>query len=140
MRGFTIIELVIVFAIFALVASFGLPLGFDAYRNYLLTSEARNLLSILRRAENLALANNYSSDHGVFLGPNQFVIFQGSSYASRNPVFDENYPLNPSITVSSTPEVVFSRLAATTTATTITLSNNTKSITITINNQGSIDW
>jgi len=139
--GFTIMELVIVIGIFAVVLAFGLPIGLDSYRNYLLTSEQRNLVSILRRAENLSLANNGGLPHGVALGEGQYVLYQGSSYAVRNQAFDENYPRVSSVAVSSTPEINFLNLSAMPSVTgTIVLSNGLRSLTITVNDQGAILW
>lgn len=134
-------ELVIVTAIFAVVLAFGLPIGLDSYRNYLLTSEARNLVSVLRRAENLSLANNGGLPHGVAVEAGQYVLYEGVSYAARNPSFDENYPRVSLVTVSSTPEINFTNLSAQPSVTgTIVLSNGVRSLAITINDQGVILW
>lgn len=140
-EGFTLIEIGIVFAIFALIAGLGLPLGIDAYRNYLLTSETRNIISILRRAENLAFSNSYNSAYGISFQPDRFVIFQGESYATRNSIFDENYLKTTGITASSTPEIIFSPLSGLpNSSTTIILSNGIRSQAVSINSQGVIDW
>ncbi|MEK9194712.1 MAG: hypothetical protein AAB884_02780 [Patescibacteria group bacterium] len=138
--GFTLLEIAIVFAIFILLIGVGLPIGLDAYRNYVLVSEIRNFLNILRRAENLALANVSNQSYGVAIQSDQFVLFRGSSYVNRNSSFDEIYLRTVGITVSSTPEIVFSPLAATTTATAVNISNGLASTTISVNSAGTIDW
>jgi len=139
--GFTIIEVVIVFAIFGMLLAIGLPIGLDAYRNYLLTSEVRNLLSILRRAENQAFANNRASPHGLSIQTDRFVLFQGSSYALRNQDFDEEYLKSGTVTTSGTAEIVFAQISGKPNASaTIILSNGLRSQTITINDEGTINW
>ncbi len=141
MRSFTLIEVVIVAAIFAILITLGLPVGLDAYRNYLLTSETRNLLSILRRAENHAFSNAHASPHGVAIEEDRFILFQGTSYASRTAAYDEEYLKSGAVTASGTTEIVFSQLSAKPNASaTIVLSNELRSQTITINDEGTINW
>lgn len=139
--GFSIIEIVIVIAIFGMLLAIGLPIGLDAYRNYLLTSESRNLLSILRRAETNAFANKNGSAHGVAVQSDRFVLFQGQSYASRDAPYDEEYPKSGTVTSSGTAEIIFSQISGKPSASAaITLSNELRSQTITVNEEGTINW
>ncbi|HXF44332.1 MAG TPA: prepilin-type N-terminal cleavage/methylation domain-containing protein [Candidatus Paceibacterota bacterium] len=139
--GFTVIEIAIVIAIFGIIIAIGLPIGLDSYRNYLLTAERRNLLSILRRAESFSFANKNAAPHGVFMDEDGFVLFQGESYALRNPAYDEEYLKSGAVTSSGTVEIVFSPVSGRPNATaTIVLSNGLRSHVININEEGSIDW
>ncbi len=139
--GLTIIEVVIVIALFGLLIAVGLPFGIDSYRNYLLTSETRNAVSILRRAQNLALANTYESSYGVALQEDGFILFQGTSFVSRNPGFDETYIRSSSITVSGLDEIVFLQISGSPiVSATTTLSNGVTSQKIYINEHGTLYW
>lgn len=141
MKGFTLVEVVIVLGIFGLILAIGLPVGIDAYRNYLLTSENRNLMSVLRRAEEFAFSNKNESDYGVYLEGNNFVLFKGSSFAGRDENYDEEYPREPSVLIGGFTEIVFSRNSGNPNATaTIVLSNNLASQSIDINEEGAIFW
>lgn len=141
MRGFTLIEVVMVLGILGVVFALGLPVGIDAYRNYLLTSETRKLVSVLRRAEEFALSNKNEDSHGIFLEENNFVLFKGVSFGSREGAYDEDYPREPSISISGFTEIVFSQLSGKPSATaTVVLSNGLTSQSIDINEEGTISW
>lgn len=141
MKAFTLIEVAIVFGIFALISVIGLPVGIDAYRNYLLTSETRNILSILRRAQSLSFSNSYEKSYGMAVEPQNFVLFQGNSFDDRNQAFDEDYPRETSVTISGFSEIIFSRFSGRPNATTsIVLSNQLRSQSMDINEEGVINW
>lgn len=140
--GFTVLELVLVFAIVGVLAGIGIPIGIDGYRSYLLTAETKNAIAFLRRTQNLALTNRNQSSFGLSILSNQYVLFQGASYASRNPAYDEAYPRGSNITITgSTTEIVFEALSGkSNVSTTMTFSNGYNVQTIGINNQGTIFW
>ncbi|KKU99015.1 MAG: hypothetical protein UY32_C0008G0006 [Candidatus Jorgensenbacteria bacterium GW2011_GWC1_48_8] len=128
-------------ALFSLFLILGWPIGLDAYRNYLLTAETRNLLSIIRRAETNAFANKNKSAHGVAIQSDQFVLFQGPSYAGRTAAYDEEYLKSGTVTVSGVVEIVFAQISGKPNASaTIVLSNELRSQTISVNNEGTINW
>ena len=119
----------------------GLPISLDSYRSYILTSETKNLLSVVRRAQSLAVANDHETSHGVSLENDNFVLFQGSSFAGRDPAFDENYPKSPSVIITGFDEIVFSQISGLPNATTtIILKNDLNEQTISINEYGTIFW
>lgn len=140
-QGFTFIEIVIVLGILGVMLAIGLPISLEVYRNYLLTAEVRNLLSILRRAENLVFANVGGSNHGVALQSDKFVLFQGPAYTLRLPAYDEEYLRAPSVTVTGFSEIVFAPLSGKPNATaTIVFTNGLRSETLDINAEGTIIW
>ncbi|MEK7464752.1 MAG: type II secretion system protein [Patescibacteria group bacterium] len=140
--GFTLIEITIVLALFIVAGYFTLPLGIESYRNYILGAEIRNILSVLRRAESLAMSNTYQSRFGVSFQSEQYVLFKGDNYAGRDQLFDEIYAMSPGVIVSSTPEVVFSTISGrpSVATSTITLLNPLHSQTLNINSEGTILW
>lgn len=139
--GFTLVEIAVVLGILALILVMGLPFGIDTYRNYLLTSETRNLVSILRRAQEFAFSNKNESSYGLYAADGEFILFKGDSFAGRDAAFDEKYPREPSIAVSGFTEIVFSKLSGKPNVTsTINLSNGLTSQTVEINEEGVIFW
>lgn len=142
--GFTLIEFIVVLGVLILISALGLPVGFESYRNYLLSHEVRNLVSVLRRAENLSLTQAHSTSYGVALMPDKFVIFQGSSYALRNQSFDELYDKSSVVDVTTAPsisEVSFAPISGLPNATTtFILSNEANSLRVELNAQGIVDW
>src|SRR5438876_578690 len=65
LMGFTLIEVMIVMAIFALLASLGLIIGMDFYRSYSFNSERNVALAVLRKARTEAMVNVDQAAHGV---------------------------------------------------------------------------
>ena len=142
--GFTLIEFVIVLGVLVLIIALGLPVGFESYRNYLLNYEARNLVSVLRRAETLSITQAHSTSYGVALITDKFVIFQGPSYALRNHSFDESYDKSSAINVTTTPpisEMSFAPISGLPNATaTFVLSNEVNALSVELNAQGVVSW
>ena len=139
-NGITLIEVLIVLAIMSIVFSLGVPLTINHYESYLLISERDNLLGFLRRARTLALSNRNSLPHGVYIEGNEYAIFEGQSFSSRNSSLDEVFPKSQSINVTGSGEIIFSSLSATTAPVTLTLSNNNQNLNIQINAEGGISW
>lgn len=139
--GFTLVELVIVVALMAGFALLGIPFGVESYRDYVLISTTRDMVSLLRRAETFALANASSSSYGVSFRADRAVLFKGMTYASRETVFDEEHVLSPSVVVGATDDVVFAPLSGMPGATTsVTVSNGFRSQGIDVNIHGVISW
>jgi len=136
-----VIELVITMAIIAIMVGLGLFVSLEFYRSSDLNSERDILLSVMRRARTQALDNVYGLQHGVFVSPSSYIIFAGSSYASRAAQYDETFPRSNAISVSGLSEIVFSALASTSTSSgTIILADATASTTMSVNNEGQINW
>ena len=121
--------------------SLGFFISMDFYRRYTFYAERTTILGILRRAREYSLANAHALPHGVAILGGQYVIFTGASYATRNTQYDEPIESSPGITTQGISEVIFSPLAATSTASgTITISNGIQSSDIEINYEGRINW
>lgn len=136
--GLSLIEIILTVGIAAILLAVGGPVSLDFYNQYQFDSELENLVSILESARNLAMVNYNESAHGVYVEANNFTIFQGSSYASRNQALDKNFPRNPAIAVSGTGEIVFSVLAGQTASSTFTVANSQRSVNIYVNSEGTI--
>lgn len=118
LNGFTLIELVVVIALVVLLGGLALPALRVVQKNSELDSTAESLVSVLRLAQNRTLASEGSSQYGVFFdtiaSPNQYILFRGVTYATRDVAFDELYILPKSLEISviAMPEneVVFTRV------------------------------
>lgn len=139
--GFSIMELLIVVAIVLMLSGLGGFVGLDFYRSYVMNSERDTLISLLMRARNMAQTNINQASHGVYMTGTAYTVFQGDSYASRNIIYDETINMNPSVSASGLREVVFERLdGGTGNSGDIVLSNKNRSITVSLNSEGRINW
>gem|GEM_PF-911677 len=143
-QGFTLIEMLIVVAILATVLSIGLPVA----SRYQIDSQINETTSLL--IENLRLAAQDSQSgwkdagYGLKFLPNQYVIYQGDNYASRQVNFDRVVPLLSSLKIelSISPlldEIPFNRRGLAQSNGTITITHQSgSSKSLIINNLGTI--
>lgn len=140
LKAFTLIEFLISIAIIFSIGALGLFVSIDFYKSYTLNSERNIAISILQKTRNLSMANINEIKHGIYLDTNKYTIFQGENYSSRNQTYDEIIYINPMITKSGLQEIVFEQLTGKPSAIgNIILSNTTRSITISIENEGRIN-
>lgn len=101
-NGFTLIEVLIVIGIIIILSAATLPL----YSNLQISSQLNdgNLLIIqtLRTAREKSLVGYNDSSHGVKFLSNSFILYQGSSYATRNSFYDRITELSPVLSISTT--------------------------------------
>lgn len=145
-RGFSLVEVLVVMALFAIVGGVGLLVSMESYRASSYHSDRALLVTLLQRARVQSLANLCSSSgctdgapHGVHVQSDAYILFEGSSYNSadtNNAVFGAD----TNTTHSFTGDVIFSQLSATTSATTITLSGGGRTSDITVSSEGGISW
>lgn len=140
--GFTLIEVSLAIAIIMIVGGAGLFVGFDQYRGYSLLAERDNLAAMLQRARNQAMTNINEAPHGLSVQSQNFVVFQGASYAARNTAYDEIFPRYALVSTSGINEVVFRQLRGDVAAGTgdINLTNGLKTLTVSVNGEGRINW
>lgn len=138
-RGFTLIEMIIVIAIMSVIGTLGTLMSLDAYRGFSFHSELDVAVSLLTRARSAAMANRHNTSWGVCVRDGNYVVFRGDSCIVTDT--SELTPVSAGTTIAglSSP-VVFSQIAGTTTDTTVTVTQNSRSTTITINYEGTIIW
>lgn len=142
-RGFTLIEVLLVIAILAIIFGYTIGAGSNFYFNQALISERDSLIGLLRNARSRALANINQSSHGIFMSTstNQYIIFDGPSYASRAVAYDLAFPKSAALTVTGPAEIVFSSPeGASNVSGTIILSGGAGAASISINSEGGINW
>ncbi len=139
--GFTIIELLVVLAIIAIIAGFGVFISFDFYRSLVITGERDTAVALLRRARIRALNNTHEMSQGFYVATTTFVLFQGPSYASRTAAFDELFPRSSGVSVSGPSAFVFQNLSGDSNVSgTIAFGNGRTTTSIDINREGRVNW
>lgn len=139
--GFTLIEILVASAVLLVLFGSAAVFGFSSYRRQMIVSERDNLVAVLGQARSLSLANVRQSDHGVYLAGGDYVLFEGSAYASRNSSYDRTYPKSGSLTLTGPSEVVFHRLSGEVASTgTIGIVNGSTTLNIWLGSAGSINW
>lgn len=107
MKGFTLVELVIILAILLLLFAIVGSLSSNTLPKSQLLSSAETVVQTLRRAQALSIAGKHDSLWGVYLTASDITLFAGSSYATRNTEHDQREVFPAGITVSGISEVVF---------------------------------
>src|SRR3989344_3351542 len=87
-KGFTLFEMLLAISILVILLAITGPISLNFYNIYQFDSEVDTLISLLEKARSSALANRNESAHGLYFDSGAFVIFQGSSYASRAVALD----------------------------------------------------
>jgi len=140
MRSFTLVEFLLVIVVMAILIGFGLPLSFGLYKNQQLDITSQGVVQALRDAQQKAMGVENDSSFGVYFNSNNYILFQGSSFASRNSQYDEVFDFSRLITISGLQEIVFSKSEGLPSATgDIILSNTDRTKTININNLGRVN-
>jgi prepilin-type N-terminal cleavage/methylation domain-containing protein len=139
--GFTLVEIVVVMAIFALLIGLGLFVSMDAYRGYSFRSERDVVVSELQKARSRAMANVYQTTWGLcYIAPN-YIVFRGTTCAAGIAT-NEVLLASQSVTIAglTPPGIVFTQVSGTAAAAIITVTQNARTSSININNEGTINW
>ncbi len=139
-RGFSLVELILTVAIMTIIVSIVAPITNKQFDFFDITAERENFLSVLRRARILSITNRNSSPHGVYVATTTYTVFEGVSFAARSTSYDEVYPKLGNAVISGSNQVVFSALAATTSASSFTIVLNNASSTVDVNIEGGISY
>jgi len=140
-KGFTLIEIILVMTLLVMVLGFGLITGFDSYRRDALRAERNTVISVLQKARSQAINNVNNSKHGFYFDGTNYIVFEGTSSDSRISEKDLLIPKNSVITATGSVEIVFDQLMGNTVQTgDFILSDDTSSTTISINQEGRINW
>lgn len=95
--GFALFEAIIVLLILAILSAVPIANFVFFQKNADLDNCVQNFVSVLRLAQSKTMASHLDSQYGIYLNalssPNQFILFKGASYASRDAAFDEQHNL-----------------------------------------------
>lgn len=106
--GFTVIELMLVLAIIGILAVFVTPISFRFYNTQQQVESHRTVLETLRRAQLTAQYEGAGVSVGVKLLPEEIIIFEGDSYATRDVSADIVRTFDRALHLAGDSEVVFS--------------------------------
>lgn len=142
MRGFTLIELILVIATITVLSAIAIPVYSLLQVKNDLDVVTNTTLQTLRRAQTLSQAVDGDNSWGVKLQSSDITLFKGADYASRDTNFDEVYSLSGNVTPTGVTEVVFSKLLGNpnTTGTLTLTSSNGEAQSITLNSKGFLDY
>jgi prepilin-type N-terminal cleavage/methylation domain-containing protein len=156
--GFTLIEMLVVISLILILGGLTLFFGIDSLRGYSFHSDRDVLVSTLQHARSEAISNicrgdtnkcaNGSKPQGVYIDTTnrKFIIFQGSSFVSRDIEQDVSLDFNPGTVFpndGSIHEIVFTQLSGDVAIPgfiTITEATDTHTSKIEINKEGQILW
>jgi prepilin-type N-terminal cleavage/methylation domain-containing protein len=117
MRGFTLIEILIVIALVLILAALISPIYGNFQSSGQLNDNVTQIVQYTRTARERSVARLNDSSHGVFFdvdptGDDKYVLYQGSSYATRFSSYDREVLLDSIFSLSTTlagDEVNFSK-------------------------------
>lgn len=103
-NAFTLIEILVVAGIVGLFLVFTVSALRSFQQVSRLENTAQEAVSVLRLAQNRTLASEGASQYGVSFdaasSPQRYILFEGSSFASRNPASDEVRELENAVEIS----------------------------------------
>ncbi len=142
LRGFTLIEVLLSVVLLSMIAGMSIPLSRIFLERNELDQTTATLAQTLRRAQFMSIAQDGDSTWGVKVTSSSILLFKGSSYATRDQIFDESTSIAPSIIFSGLSEVVFQKGTGTPTATgTSTFTARSNEIrNVTINQKGMVSY
>lgn len=140
MKGYTLVELIIVLAIIGTVAAVAVP----SYQAILKSGDARHAALVyadaLREAQNRAKLMEFDTAWGTAIVNQSVVVFSGASYAARTAARDKTYVL-PNVTVTGATSTVFTKFAGAPSAiATTTFANAYASTTVTLTSGGGVEF
>ena len=138
-KGFTLVEISLVIALFLILLGFAVPYGLRFFKVERLDGISRDLLETLRLTQSQAASQNLDSNYGVSINSSAFISFKGNSYASRNAIYDQEFAIPNGIGVNGLSEIVFYKLTGLPNQSgEIRLSSGARINVITINSQGTM--
>lgn len=140
-RGFTLLEILLVVALISAMVGITSPVLVRLQRSNDLQVAQQALVQAHRRSQQLARASKNDQTWGVEAQTGSITTFMGTSYALRDPSYDEVFSISPSITISGVGETVYSKTFVTPSVTgSTTLTGDGVSRITTINAEGTVEY
>jgi prepilin-type N-terminal cleavage/methylation domain-containing protein len=141
MRGFSLIEILVVIGIMAIILLASLS-GFSSLRT---SGQSRHdaliYIDALREAESRARNMEYDTDWGVKITGGNTIVFSGTTYAGRVLGRDHIYDSSDTLTISGPTEISFAKFTVTpSTSGTTTFQNSYGSSTVNVSANGLISY
>ncbi len=140
-RGFTLIEVMLAVIIIGFLGGTALMASLNLYKGYQLRADTQLVVALLLKARTMAVNNIYDAPHGLYVTSTAYILFTGTSYASRTSSHDHVVAISPALTRGGISEVVFAQLTGAASASgSLTLANEQHEKNILINYQGRVVW
>lgn len=108
-QGFTLIEVMLTMSLVIVLALLASPF----YGRFIFSQEVSvvhdELQGSFTKAQLYSMTGKNAATWGVALSDGNIILFQGSSFVSRDQSFDETFVIHPRVTVSGMSEVVFAQ-------------------------------
>lgn len=146
--GFSLIEVLLVVALFVIIIATSSPRLISSYHRYRLEASTQDLVHAIRFAQNKSMTGRDGDVFSVHLVNGQggsFTLYKGDNYGSRDTGFDEVHELPTAFTLADTivdADIIFAKIEGGTTDTgTISIQwvDGNQSRTISINSVGRVD-
>jgi len=107
--GFTLIELMLVLALFLSLGALSAFFTAKVIAEYAVADTADFLTGSLREARFQSRLGKGESTWGVYADDDRIVLFQGGDYLSRDVRFDRQFLVNPNVSITGMGEILFAR-------------------------------
>lgn len=139
--GYTLIEMILVIAIISVIVAVAVPVYIGVQKSDAVDLANDILAQDLYQAQLYSRSEAHGCGWGVAISNPVITLFCGNTYASRNSAYDFNYTIPASISSSGTTEVDYSALyGLPNTTASFTFSTVGKSVTLTLNSKGMVDY
>ncbi|MFA6382383.1 MAG: prepilin-type N-terminal cleavage/methylation domain-containing protein [Candidatus Buchananbacteria bacterium] len=103
MKGFTLIELILVILVMTLIAAFSMPFFQSFQISSDLNTEANTIVQALRRVQQQAIIGQNNSAWGVYFNSagKNILLFKGASYAGRDQEYDQSIDYQPDFSLAT---------------------------------------
>src|SRR3990167_8202693 len=100
LRGISLIETMLSFAILAVVIGMGWFLSVPSLQRQQVRAAADIVVTELRQAQTDSFAQTENTSHGIAVFSDRVIRFQGASYAARDTTKDQIFAFPTPVTVS----------------------------------------
>lgn len=108
--GFSLVEVTLSLVIIIILAVVSIPIFFSQQHKSDLDTAIDTVAQHLRRAQVLSQSMKDDSSWGLHIEQGSVIVFQGTSYGSRNAAYDEKSAIATSIAPSGLSNIIFSKL------------------------------
>lgn len=139
MKGFTLIEIILVIAIMIIVAGITTPVVSSYLRQEEVAKSVDMFCLKMKEARDLAINQTDDSSFGIAITDSSFTLFKGNSYTNRDVADDFVYVMPAQVTISGLSEIIFNKVTGkSSSATVYTIYDKDKSYKISIDSEGFI--
>jgi type II secretory pathway pseudopilin PulG len=140
-QGFTIIEMLLVVAVMMIITVVAAPLYANLNNSNQLDAASSILVQDLYQAQTFSRNRSRDTSWGVAVNGQVITLFSGTTYATRDTASDITYIVPSAIQLSGTNQIVYSKLYGLPTTTgSFGLTANGKTINVTVNNKGMVEY